>query len=115
MRRRFPFRRFLLGTCIATVVAVVVSSGPAFTAPAGAEGWHGSRVSGYVVSNVHYGLDGDRVATVSFKLDAPASQATAHLNGVEAPCNLDGTAATCELSAPVPVTELGTLSVQAVS
>lgn len=111
--RRFSFRRFLLGTCIATVVAVVISSGPAFTAPAGAEGWHGNHVSGYVVSNVRYGLDGDRVATVSFTLDAPARQATARLNGVEAPCTVDGSDATCELASELPVGDLGALSVEA--
>jgi hypothetical protein len=113
--RRFSLRRFLLGTCIATVVAVVISSGPAFTAPAGAEGWHAHRVSGYVVSNVHYALDGDRVASVSFTLDAPARQATARLNDVEAPCELDGTNATCSLADAVSVTDLGTLSVDASS
>jgi hypothetical protein len=113
--RRFPFQRFLLGVCIATIVAIVIGSGPAFTAPADAAGPNGGNVSGYAVSNVHYALDGNRVSLVTFDLDAPARSATVRINDVEAPCTVSGRSATCALATELPVAALGSLSVTALS
>lgn len=111
--RRFSFGRLLLGTGIAAAVAAAISIGPAFTAPAGADGWHTGGISGYAVSGIHYELDGSSVTGVSFSLDKPASSVRVDLGGSSTECSVAGTDVSCALPSEVPVSALGSLSVSA--
>jgi len=78
--------------------------------PAGASQ---GRVSGFVVSQVHYGIVGTRVTTVSFLLSpANPTHVSVSLDGMSfTPCLLNGAAAVCPVS--TPVAELHSLSVAA--
>lgn len=111
--RRFSLGRLLLGTCIAAAVSAAISLGPAFTAPAGADGWHQGGISGYTVSAVHYQLDGSSVTGVSFSLDAAASSVRVDLGGASTDCSVAGREVSCALPSEVPVSSLGSLSVTA--
>jgi hypothetical protein len=109
--------RFLLWLVLSTTFAVVIASGPAFTAPAPA-GAGASRVSGYVVSAISYQVDEHdpaRLAGVTFKLDREASTATVQLGGSSSECSVSGNDVACSFTAKPRIADLGTFSVSAVA
>ena len=105
MVKRSPVVRFLTAGALAAVIAL---AGTAFTnsntMPAETQAGDGARaITGYTVSNVHYGLndtDPTNVDEVTYDLDsAPAAGSTIKIQlasaGVWYSCTNSGTAVTC--------------------